>query len=88
MLFAMSDASFVRGGDSKSQLSYSLFLATDAGSFYNTKSQKDNESVSLSSFHSEMNSLVDTIMTVIIYYRDLLEELGYKQSDPSNSYLF
>jgi hypothetical protein len=59
LLFAMSDASFLRGGDSKSQLSYSLFLSTDSGTFY-TKSQKD-KSVSLSFFHSEINALVETI---------------------------
>jgi hypothetical protein len=81
LLFAMSDASFIRGGDSKSQLSYSLFLATDAGTFY-TKSQKD-KSVSLSSFHSEINALVDAIK-IVLYYRDLLLELGYNQKEPTH----
>lgn len=83
LLFAMSDASFVRGGDSKSQLSYSLFLSTDSGTFY-TKSQKD-KTVSLSSFHSEINALVETIK-IILYYRDLLKEIGYIQNEPTLIY--
>jgi hypothetical protein len=83
LLFAMSDASFIRGGDSKSQLSYSLFLATDSGTFY-TKSQKD-KSVSLSSFHSEINALVEAFK-MVLYYRDLLNELGYPQSEPTLIY--
>jgi hypothetical protein len=83
LLFAMSDASFVRGGDSKSQLSYSLFLSTDSGTFY-TKSQKD-KTVSLSSFHSEINALVETIK-MILYYRELLNELGYHQKEPTLIY--
>jgi hypothetical protein len=83
LLFAMSDASFIRGGDSKSQLPYSLFLATDSGTFY-TKSQKD-KSVSLSSFHSEINALVEAIK-MVLYYRDLLNELGYPQSEPTLIY--
>jgi hypothetical protein len=83
LLFAMSDASFVRGGDSKSQLSYSLFLSTDSGTFY-TRSQKD-KSVSLSSFHSEVNALVEAIK-MILYYRDLLNELGYPQREPTLIY--
>jgi hypothetical protein len=52
-LFAMSDASFIRDDDSRGQLSYSLFLSKDSGSFF-TKSQKD-KNVSISSFHSEIN---------------------------------
>jgi hypothetical protein len=64
-LFAMSDASFIRDDDSKGHLSYSLFLAEDAGSFY-TKSQKD-KNVSISSFHSEINALVETIKMIIYY---------------------
>jgi hypothetical protein len=80
----MSDASFVRGGDSKSQLSYSsLFLFTDSGTFY-TKSQKD-KTVSLSSFHSEINALVETIK-MILYFRELLNELGYHQTEPTLIY--
>jgi hypothetical protein len=84
LLFAMSDASFIRGGDSKSQLSFSLFLATDSGTFY-TKSQKDKSVSSLSSFHSEINALVEAIK-MLLYYRDLLNELGYPQSEPTLIY--
>jgi hypothetical protein len=83
-LFAMSDASFIRDDDSKGQLSYSLFLAEDAGSFY-TKSQKD-KNVSISSFHSEINALVETIK-IIIYYRWILEELNQKQIEPTTIFV-
>jgi hypothetical protein len=83
-LFAMSDASFIRDDDSKGQLSYSLFLADDAGAFY-TKSQKD-KSVSISSFHSEINALVEAVK-MIIYYRGILEELKYPQNHPTIIYV-
>jgi hypothetical protein len=76
-LFAMSDASFIRDDDSRGQLSYSLFLSDDSGSFF-TKSQKD-KNLSISSFHSEINALVETIK-IIIYYRGILEELNQRQN--------
>jgi hypothetical protein len=83
-LFAMCDASFVRGDDSKGQLSYSLFLSRDSGAFFNN-SQKD-KSVSISSFHAEINALVEATK-MIIYYREILEELGFKQEDATTIFV-
>jgi histone deacetylase 1/2 len=83
-LFAMSDASFVRDNDSKGQLCYNLFLANDAGAFF-TKSQKD-KNVSISSFHSEINALVEAIK-MVAYYRDILAELSQAQIEPSTIFL-
>jgi hypothetical protein len=79
-LFAMSDASFVRGSDSRGQLADYLFLSEDSGSFY-CKSQKD-KNVSISSLHAEMNALVETTK-MIIYYREALEELHFPQIQPT-----
>jgi hypothetical protein len=76
----MSDASFIRDDDSRGQLSYSLFLSDDSGSFF-TKSQKD-KNVSISSFHSEINALVETVK-IIIYYRGILAELKQFQNEPT-----
>jgi hypothetical protein len=83
-LFGMSDPSFIRDDDSKGQLSYSLFLADDAGAFF-TKSQKD-KSVSISSFHSEVNALVEAVK-MVIYYRGVLEELKFPQKHPTIIYV-
>jgi hypothetical protein len=83
-LFAMSDASFIRDDDSRRQLSYSLFLSKDSGSFF-TKSLKD-KNVSISSFHSEINALVETIK-MIIYYRGILEELNQRQNGSTTIYV-
>jgi hypothetical protein len=66
--FAMCDASFVRGEDSKGQSAYYLFLSNDSGAFYcYCKSQKD-KNVSISSLHAEMNALVEATKMIIIYY--------------------
>jgi hypothetical protein len=76
-LFAMSASSFIiRDDDSKGQLSYSLFLADASGAFF-TKSQKD-KNVSISSFHSEINALVETVK-MVVYYRGILQELNHPQ---------
>jgi hypothetical protein len=79
-LFAMSDSSFIRDDDSKGQLSYSLVLADDSGAFF-TKSQKD-KNVSISSFHSEINALVETVK-MVVYYRGILQELNHPQFSPT-----
>jgi hypothetical protein len=79
-LYAMSDASFVRGFDSRGQLSYCLYLARDSGSFY-SKSQKD-KCVSTSSQHAEMHALVETTK-MIIYYREILKEMHFEQIEPT-----
>jgi hypothetical protein len=79
-LFAMRDASFVRGEDSKGQLAYYLFLSNDSGAFY-CKSQKD-KNVSISSLHAEMNALVEATK-MIIYYRESLEKLHFPQKKPT-----
>jgi hypothetical protein len=84
-LFAMSDASFIRDDDLKGQLPYSLFLAEDAGSFY-SKSQKV-KNVTISSFHSEINALVETIKMIIYYRCWILEELNQKQIESTTIFV-
>ena len=83
-LFGMSDASYIRSGDSKGQLSYCLFMSKDSGAFV-SKSQKD-KTVSISSFHAEVNALVECVKSVL-YYRDFLEEINFKQNDPTTVYV-
>jgi hypothetical protein len=82
-LFAAADASFSRGGDSRAQQGYHLFLSEDGGTIH-SKSQKD-KNVSISSYHSELNALVEAAKA-IIFTRGLLEELGQPQNNPSLIY--
>lgn len=82
-LFGYADASFIRQRDSKGQLGYLLYLSEDSGAFL-CKSKKD-KSVSLSSFHVEVNALVECVKEVI-FYRGVLEELGFKQTAPTTIY--
>ena len=83
-LFGMSDASYIRSGDSKSQLAYCLLISRDSGAFV-AKSQKD-KSVSISSFHAEVNALIECVKS-ILYYRDFLEEINFKQMEPTVIYV-
>jgi len=82
-LFAYADASFVRDRDSMGQLGYLLYLSIDSGAFL-CKSKKDR-SVGISSFHAEVDALVECVKEVI-FYRGLLEELGFRQTKPTTIY--
>ena len=82
-LFAYVDASFANELDSKSQLAYYIYLSRDSGCVY-WKSMKDRY-VSISSTHSEIHALLECVKTVL-WYRDLLEELGFEQKSPTVIY--
>lgn len=83
VLTAYADASFATEDDSKSQLSYALYLSKDSGT-YLFKSWKD-KAVSTSSTHSEIHALFETIKK-IIWYRELLSEIEFNQSEPTIIY--
>lgn len=82
-LTAYADASFATEEDSKSQLCYALYLAQDSGACL-FKSWKD-KTVSTSSTHAEIHALFETIKT-IVWYRELLKEIGYEQLEPTLIY--
>jgi hypothetical protein len=79
-LSASADASFIRGDDSKGQLAYNLFLSIDSAPVL-SKSQRD-KNVAISSFHAEINALVEVTKSVM-WARELLRELGHQQRDPT-----
>jgi len=82
-LFAYCDAAFAKDTNSNSQLSYCLFLARDSGSIL-WKSWKD-KTVSLSTTQSELHALVECTKT-ILWYRELLNEIGLQQTEPTVIY--
>lgn len=83
ILTAYADASFATEDDSKSQLCYALYLAKDCGTCL-FKSWKD-KTVSTSSTHAEIHAVFEAIKT-IIWYRELLHEIGYTQTEPTIIY--
>jgi hypothetical protein len=82
-LTAYADAAFATEVDSKSQLAYQLYLSEDSGCVL-WRSMKD-KSVSLSSTQSEIHALVECLKT-IMWYRELLKELGFPQKGPTTVY--
>jgi hypothetical protein len=83
VLTAYADAAFATEADSKSQLAYQLYLSEDSGCVL-WRSMKD-KSVSLSSTQSEIHALVECLKT-IMWYRELLKELGFPQKGPTTVY--
>jgi hypothetical protein len=59
-----------------------LFLSRDSGSFY-CKSQKDKN---VSSLHAKLNALVEAVK-MVIYYRESLEELHFRQTKPTTVHI-
>ncbi len=82
-LFGYADASFIAGGDSRSQLGYCFFLNRDSGAVV-ARSLKD-KTISLSSTESEIKALTEAIKEAI-WIRGLLNELGYFQDEPTLIY--
>jgi hypothetical protein len=77
------DASLVEDGDSRSQLGHCWRLNSKSG-FCSSKSKRDTH-VSLSSAESELRALKNALMD-IIWAREFLLELGYKQNKPTKIY--
>ena len=79
-LFAMCDASYIPGYDSKSQLAYALFLNLNSGTIC-ARSFKDT-TVSRSAAEPEIKAIDATILE-ILWHRAFLTELGYEQTSPT-----
>jgi hypothetical protein len=83
-LFGFCDASYITKGDSRSRLGACFFISKDSGSVL-TLSKKDT-TVSHSSTEAEIKA-IDMAIRSIIYLRNLLQELGFKQINPTKLYV-
>lgn len=79
-LFGFSDASYVKGADSKSQLAYCFFLNLTSGAIC-VRTKKDTI-VSLSSTEAEINAIVKAARQAK-WLREFLAELGFPQNEPT-----
>ena len=82
-LVAYADAAFAKDDESKAQLGYCFFLSADSGAVL-WKSMKD-KSVSLSTTQAELHALVECAKA-IVWYRELMKELGMEQIGPTVVY--
>ena len=76
----ISDATFKRDGDSKSQYGYTIFLGQDSGAVYSRSIKATT--ISLSSTEAELKALVECVKEVT-WFRQFLSELGYEQFQPT-----
>jgi hypothetical protein len=83
-LLAYSDAAFLTHQDSKSHSGIHFTLGTDTGVFH-ARSQKQ-KMVTLSSTEAEVYAAVECTKDVI-FFRDLLKELGYEQLAPTTLHI-
>jgi hypothetical protein len=81
--FCYADASYVKGGDSKSQHGEAWFLTKDSGAIFST-SQK-SKTVATSSTDSEINALYEATK-VAIWLRGFLNDLQHFQIRPTTIY--
>ena len=82
-LYAYCDASFAANDDGKSQTGYCFNLGHGNGVFH-CKSQKQT-TIALSSTEAEHEAATETVKE-IIGLRELLKELGFKQTEPTVIY--
>jgi len=80
-LYAYSDASFISHSDGKSHMGFCIGYGSNSGFFY-ARSAKQ-KMVTLSSTESETYSAVETAKD-IIYFRNVLTELGFPLNSPSS----
>jgi len=83
-IFAYSDAAFLVHTDSKSHSGLAYKLGKDTGVFH-ARSQKQ-KMVTLSSTEAEVYAAVECAKDVV-FFREVLEELGFPTSDPSELYV-
>jgi len=83
-LFAFSDAAFLTHADSKSHSGINFTLGENTGVFH-ARSQKQ-KMVTLSSTEAEVYAAIECTKD-IIYFRDILKELGYEQLQPTTLYM-
>jgi hypothetical protein len=83
-LLAYSDAAFIAHKDSKSHSGLHFTLGSETGVFH-ARSQKQ-KIVTLSSTEAEVYAAIECTKD-IIYFRDLLKEMGYPQLSPTPLYL-
>jgi hypothetical protein len=79
-LFAFCDASHNNSIDGCDRVGGCFYLGYDTGTFYNF-SRKD-KTLSISPMHAEIKAIEKTVF-LIEGYRNLLEELGFKQMEPT-----
>jgi len=79
-LFAMADAAYVPGNDSKSQLGFTFFLNLNSGTIC-AKSKRDT-TISHSSTEAEIKA-IDLAIIKALWFRGFLEELGFPQTEPT-----
>jgi hypothetical protein len=80
-LCAYSDASFISHSDGKSHMGFCIGYGSDSGFFY-ARSAKQ-KMVTLSSTESETYSAVEAAKD-ILYFRNVLAELGFATNSPSS----
>ena len=83
-LLAYSDAAFLTHQDSKSHSGIHFTLGKDTGVFH-ARSQKQ-KMVTLSSTEAEVYAAVECAKDVV-FFRDLLKELGYEQMEPTTLHI-
>jgi hypothetical protein len=83
-LLAYSDAAFLTHQDSKSHSGIHFTLGKDTGVFH-ARSQKQ-KMVTLSSTEAEVYAAVECAKDVV-FFRDLLKELGYEQIEPTTLHI-
>jgi hypothetical protein len=79
-LSVYTDAGFAKEFDSKAQLCFCFLLCITAGCVL-FKSWKD-KAVSISTTQAEIHALVEAVKS-IIWYRELLKEIGFPQNEPT-----
>ena len=79
-LFAMADAAYVPGRDSKSKLGFTFFLNLNSGTIC-AKSKRDT-TISHSSTEAEIKA-IDMAVIKALWFRGFLEELGFPQTEPT-----
>jgi hypothetical protein len=83
LLFAVTDGSKIRGGDSHGQMAFALFLNLHSGAIC-ARTMK-NKRITTSPAEEEAYSVVHCVKRVI-WCRGLLSELGFNQDAPTKIY--
>lgn len=82
-LFGYCDAAYVNTGNCKSRLGSCLFMNEDSGAI--SCVSRNDTTVSHSSTEAEIKAL-DMLVREVVYFRKILEFMGYEQLQPSRIY--
>jgi hypothetical protein len=83
-LYAYSDAAYLAHTDSKSHSGLNFTLGQNTGVFH-ARSQKQ-KIVTLSSTEAEIYAAIESVKD-IVFFRDILKELGYEQFEPTSLFI-